>query len=414
MDIREAMKELVDRGGSDLHLKVGRPPLIRKGGELTPFQGYDEISEQEMREELRDLVGEDEFKEIESSYELDTSYHIDGVARFRINIFHQLGKIGVVMRAIPVDVPTIDEMGLPEKLKDFVMRPQGMVLATGPTGSGKSTTLACMVQHLNLNRNRHVITIEDPVEYVYTDHRCTINQREVGQDTPSFTEALRRGLRQDPDVILVGEMRDKETIEIALHAAETGHLVFSTLHTNDAKQTLDRILDTFSAEAQMQIRNMLSLSLEGVISQRLLRMKDKEGRVPAMELMDASPHIRDLIYDGKVDDIDDAIQESQDYYGMQTFNQSLAKLVKSGKVSKEAALATAQDPGDLRLMLKGIQKGSNVVDSTDFGDVSTDEEEDVEEEEEHTETEAAESLDAEEEEDEKKESEFDQGYSFDV
>ncbi len=410
MNIKVVMKELVEREGSDLHLKVGRPPLIRKGGELTPFQGYDELSEQEMHEELRGLIGEEQFTELNSSYELDTAYHIEDVARFRINIFHQLGKIGVVMRAIPVEVPTIEEMGLPDKLKDFVMRPQGMVLVTGPTGSGKSTTLACMVQHLNLNRNRHVITIEDPVEYVYTDRRCTINQREIGQDTPSFKEALRRGLRQDPDVILVGEMRDKETIEIALHAAETGHLVFSTLHTNDAKQTLDRILDTFSAEAQMQIRNMLSLSLEGVISQRLLRMKDQEGRVPAMEIMDASPHIRDLIYDGKVGEIDEAIEESQDYYGMQSFNQSLARLVKTGKVSKEAALATAQDPGDLRLMLKGIQKGASMADSTDFGDVSK--EDDDGSEIGSSEEAVTEDQDGSEE-DTEKQSQYDQGYSFD-
>jgi len=399
VDVKDVMKELVDQGGSDLHLKVGRPPLIRKGGELTPFEQYDRIGEKELVQELRDLIGEEDFQTLNEQYEMDTSYHIEGVARFRINIFRQLGKIGAVMRAIPLDVPTIEEMGLPDKLKDFVMKPQGMVLVTGPTGSGKSTTMASMIQHLNLNRYRHVITIEDPVEYVYSDHKCTINQREVGQDTPDFKEALRRGLRQDPDVILVGEMRDKETIEIALHAAETGHLVFSTLHTNDAKQTLDRILDTFSAEAQMQIRNMLSLTLEGVISQRLLRTRDREGRVAAMEIMDASPRIRDLIYDGNIGDIDDAIKDSKDYYGMQSFNQDLARLVKEGTVSEEAALATSQDPGDLRLMLKGIKKGSgSVVDSTDFGDVSELKDDDEEESEETG----------------QERSEYDQGYEFDL
>ncbi len=396
VDIKQVMKELVEKGGSDLHLKVDRPPLIRKGGELTPFEGYDELSEEELQSALRALIGEERFAALKDEYELDTAYHIDGVARYRINLFHQLGKIGAVMRAIPLQVPTIEEMGLPEKLKDFVMKPQGMVLVTGPTGSGKSTSLACMIQHLNLNRFRHVITIEDPVEYVYTDHKCTINQREVGHDTPDFKEALRRGLRQDPDVILVGEMRDRETIEIALHAAETGHLVFSTLHTNDAKQTLDRILDTFPAEAQMQIQNMLSLTLEGVVSQRLLRTRNREGRVAAMEIMDASPYIRDLIYDGDIGDIDEAIKESKDYYGMQTFNQDLARLVKQGTVSEEAALATSQEPGDLRMMLKGITKGSKYAETTDFGDVA--------------ETDQGEDTDVTEEE----ESEYEQGYDFEI
>ncbi len=374
-DLQKIMKKLVERDGSDLHLKAGRPPLIRKGGELTPFEDEGPLSEQEIEEAIADLLGEDLLQELEEKHDLDTSYHIDDVARFRVNLFHQMGKVGCVMRAIPLEVPTIAEMGLPEKLKDFVLRPQGMVLVTGPTGSGKSTSLACMIQHLNKQRNKHVITIEDPIEYVYTDSHCTITQREVGQDTKSFKEALRRGLRQDPDVILVGEMRDRETIEIAIHAAETGHLVFSTLHTNDAKQTLDRILDMFPAESQNQIQNMLSMTLEGVVSQRLLQTKDGEGRIAAMEIMDASPHIRDLIYDGKISDIDQAIAESQDYYGMQTFNQDLARLVEENKVSEEDALSTSQNPGDLRLQLKGVKKGSNIMDDRDFGDEDSEEDE---------------------------------------
>lgn len=358
IDIKKVMEEVVNREGSDLHLKSGRPPLIRKDGQLKPFSNRSPIARDEIRDVLAPVVRTEKLDRLDEEYELDTAYHMEGVARFRINVFKQMGKVGAVMRAIPLEVPSIEEMNLPEKLRDFVLRPQGMVLVTGPTGSGKSTSLASMIQHLNTREFKHVITIEDPIEYVYTDRKCTITQREVGQDTPSFKEALRRALRQDPDVILVGEMRDRETMEIAIHAAETGHLVFSTLHTNDAKQTMGRILDTFPAEGQKQIQNMLSQSLEGVISQRLLNRKDENGRIPALEIMDASPTIRDLIYDGKVEALKAAIQESQDYYGMQTLNQDLARLVEEEEVTREVAMKTSQNPGDLDLLIKGIDKGS--------------------------------------------------------
>jgi twitching motility protein PilT len=249
-------------------------------------------------------------------------------------------------------------MGLPAILKDICRFPQGLVLVTGPTGCGKSTSLATMIDHLNETECLHIITIEDPIEFVYSDKRSTITQRQLGSDVKSANEALRRILRQDPDVILMGEMRDPETIELAMHAAETGHLVFSTLHTNDAKQTLDRIVDTFPSGAHQQIRSMLALTLQAVVSQRLVRRADGAGRVAAVEVMINSPNIRDLIAEGKTSQIEKAIASSNDYYKMQTFNQSLAKLVNDGTISQDEAMAASTNPGDLRLALKGITGGS--------------------------------------------------------
>jgi twitching motility protein PilT len=352
-DIDAILKELVTRRGSDLHLKVGRPPLMRISSDLLPSE-FAPTGSADVEAILRKLLGDHGWTKLEAEFEADASYEIPGVARFRLNAFRERGQFGAALRVIPLTTPTIDGLGHPAVLKDICQVPQGLVLVTGPTGSGKSTTLAAMISHINETQPLHIVTIEDPIEFLYTDKKCTIRQRQLGTDVKSLGEALRRVLRQDPDVILVGEMRDPETIELALHAAETGHLVFSTLHTNDAKQTLDRIVDTFPADAHGQIRAQMALALQAVISQRLVRRADGSGRVAAMEVMINSPQIRDLIAEGKTASIEKAMSQSGDYYRMQTFNQSLAKLSLSKTISEEEALGASTNPGDLKLLLKGV------------------------------------------------------------
>jgi twitching motility protein PilT len=354
-DIDAVLRDLVARRGSDLHLKIGRPPLMRLASDLVPSE-YPPVDEADMEAVLRKILGEEGYARLKADFECDASYEIEGVARFRVNAFKGLGRFGAAMRVIPLVVPTIDGMGLPAVLKDLCQSPQGMILVTGPTGSGKSTTLAAMIDHMNEKQPLHIITVEDPVEFVYTDKMSTLRQRQLGNDVRSLNEALRRVLRQDPDVILVGEMRDAETIELAMHAAETGHLVFSTLHTNDAKQTLDRIVDTFPSDAHGQVRSQLALTLQAVISQRLVKRADGTGRVAAMEVMINSPNVRDMIAEGKTSQIDKVMQQSADYYRMQTFNMALAQLVRDKVIAEEEALATSTNPGDLRLMLKGVTK----------------------------------------------------------
>ena len=360
----DILSELVMKGGSDLHLKVGRPPLFRISGDLNPSE-LPELSEKDMEGLLLQVLGKAGYKTLEEQYESDTSYLLPGVARFRVNAFKRMGRFGAAFRLIPLTVPTVEMMKLPAVLKEIVKAPQGLVLVTGPTGSGKSTTLAAMMDWLNETQPLHVVTVEDPIEFVYTDKKCVINQRQLGNDVKSFHEALRRVLRQDPDVILMGEMRDRESMELAMHAAETGHLVFSTLHTNDAKQTLDRIIDSFPTDAHHQVRSQLAQTLQAVIGQRLVRRADGRGRVAAVEVMINSPNIRELIQEGKTSSIEKAIATSGDYYGMQTFNQALAKLALAGTITQEEALASSTTPGDLRLMLKGVQSGSTAVISAD-------------------------------------------------
>ncbi len=356
IDIDEVLRRLVELRGSDLHLKVGRPPLMRITSDLLPSE-FAAVETADMESVLVKLLGPQGFRQLTEEFECDSSYSIEGVARFRINAFRRMGHFGLAMRVIPLAVPTISGMGLPPVLKDICNAPQGMVLVTGPTGSGKSTTLASMIDQLNQTQALHIITVEDPIEFMYTDARCTINQRQLGTDVKSLTEALRRVLRQDPDVILMGEMRDRATIELAMHAAETGHLVFSTLHTNDAKQTVDRIVDMFPTESSHQIRSMLALTLHAVISQRLVRKANGTGRVAAMEIMINSPNIRELIAEGKCSQLEKAIASSGDYYRMQTFNQSLARLALDGVIGQDEAMASSTAPGDLRLLLKGISGG---------------------------------------------------------
>lgn len=352
MKIEEYLRMLVDNEGSDLHLKVGRPPLMRIQGELFPTEGLPVISKDEIKEILYPMLTTMQIKKFEEELELDFSYIIEGLARFRGNIFYQMGNLGAVFRMIPIDILTIEQLGLPDVLNDLVKHKSGIVLVTGPTGSGKSTTLAAMINKINETRHEHIVSIEDPVEFVHQDKKCSINQREVGADTATFGNALKRSLRQDPDIILVGEMRDPETISIAITAAETGHLVFSTLHTLDAKQSIDRIIDTFRHEHQHQVRMQLGAALVAIVSQRLVKSSYSEERLAVVEIMINTPTIKKYIQESKVGLIDKIIAESALLYKMQTQNQHLFKLVDEGKISKEDAIHISKNQNDLRIMFQ--------------------------------------------------------------
>lgn len=356
MSLTHFLTDLHSRNGSDLILKVGRPPLMRLDGQLLPSE-YDVQTDDSIRQNLAPILTKHFSQRLEDEREVDLSFEIEGMARFRVNVFHQRGHIGTVIRVIPLETPTIDMLKLPAVLKDVSAHKTGIVLVTGPTGSGKSTTMAAMVEHINQSRHAHVITIEDPVEFVYTDKKATITQRSIGEDTLNTSRALRAALRQNPDVILAGEMRDRETMELALHAAETGHLVFSTLHTNDAKQSINRLTDAFPPENKKGLLRMLSICLRGVVSQRLIPRADGSGRVAAHEVMIVSPTIAQLIEKGEVEAMNKAIESSSSYYRMQSFNQSLAELVRKRMISSESALANSSSPGDLKLALKGMSRG---------------------------------------------------------
>ena len=363
MDLDALLVELGQRGGSDLHIKTGRPPLYRISGDLVPQTTYSEISAEDMKATMGRLMGPERMRVFTQELEADFSYEIPGYARFRVNAFIQRGQIGAVMRLVPLEVPTIDGMGLPDVLKELGDHPNGLCIVTGPTGSGKSTTLAAMIQYINQKYQNHIITIEDPIEFVYTDELCTINQRELGLDTHELHRALRAALRQDPDVILMGEMRDAETIHFAITSAETGHLVFSTLHTNDAKQSLDRILDTFEGPEANQVRMQLALVLRGVISQRLVKRADGQGRVAAIEIMLNTSYIKQLIEEGSTRDLEKAILEGA-HHKMCTFNQALYNLWSKGVINETEALASSSTPEDLTLMMKGIKRGTSADELT--------------------------------------------------
>ena len=352
MKIEEYLRMLVDKGGSDLHLKVGRPPLMRIKGDLDPVEGLPVISKDEIKDILYPMLTNMQIEKFEKELELDFSYIIDDLARFRCNIMYQMGNLGAVFRLIPIEILTIEQLGLPDVLNDIVEKKSGIVLITGPTGCGKSTTLAAMIDKINETRHEHIVTIEDPIEFVHQDKKCTINQREVGADTASFTNALKRALRQDPDIILVGEMRDPETISIAIAAAETGHLVFSTLHTVDAKQSIDRIIDSFPPGQQHQIRMQLGWALGAIISQTLVKSSSVTGRVAVVEVMINTATIRKLIHEAKVGMIDKAIADAALLYRMQTQNQHLFKLIEEGKITKEDALSASRNQNDLRIMFQ--------------------------------------------------------------
>lgn len=352
--LQSSMRQVLQLGASDLHLKSGAPPYARLNGELTPLPGMYAISLDEMEQIVRELCSNAPLRlqEFEKSGEADLAYAIRGAGRFRINIFRQRGEISVAARAIREDVPHLDDLNLPPVLEQLSQVPRGLILLTGATGSGKTTSLAGMVNYINENYSRHVVTIEDPIEIVHRDIKSLINQREVGLDTGSFGQALRRALRQDPDVILVGEMRDEETVRTALSAAETGHLVFSTLHTIDVMESIYRILDFFPPELERQARNMLAGTLKGVVSQRLVRTKDGRSRVPAVEVLVGTSRISDCILKPEeTGGIHDAIAEGG-YYGMQSFDQSLMQLVVDDVISVDEAMFHASSKQNFALLLE--------------------------------------------------------------
>lgn len=343
LDLTELLTTLVERGGSDLHMKVGQPPVIRVDGTLYRMEGYPPMSPEDVKGQMYSILTEEQVAEYENELELDLSHTVEGVGRYRVNVFQQRGHVGGVFRHIPFRVPTIDELGLPQVLKEIAMRPRGLVLVTGPTGSGKSTTLAAMVSHMNARRPAHIITIEDPLEFIHTDNVCLINQRELGADTHSFGHALRHVMRQNPDIILVGEMRDLETIQLAITAAETGHLVLATLHTTDAAQTIDRVIDVFPPEQQEQIRSQLATTIEAIICQTLLPLKSGSGRVAAFEIMIGTPAIKTIVREGKTHQIPALVQTGSDV-GMVSLEHYLLNLIQQGMVTFEEALAKSNNP----------------------------------------------------------------------
>ena len=362
-DVHPALHALIDQGGSDLHLKVPSPPLLRVDGELRPIDGVPPLTPADTEKVLETLLDDPERRqEFEHDREVDFAYAIPGVARFRINAFRQRGSVSLVCRAIPFGIKTVDELCLPQVLKEIAEEPRGIVLVTGTTGSGKSTTLAAMIDHINANSARHVVTIEDPIEFLHQDKRSIVNQREIGQDTESFGRALRRVLRQDPDVILIGEMRDEETVRTALSAAETGHLVFSTLHTVDAPEAINRIVDFFPPHEQKQARAMIAGTLKGIVSQRLVPGASGQGRVAACEIMRMTGRVRDMILDSEqTGQLPQVIAEGE-YYGMQTFDQALFAHLKAGRVNLADAVRCASSPHDFKLLVAADGRRGTTMD----------------------------------------------------
>lgn len=362
MEINELLKTAHSMGASDLHLKVGSYPILRINGELNPLSSDSRLSQEETLKIAFAVMSPGQREVFKKRNDIDLAYSVPGLGRFRCNIFIQRGTIGLVFRVIPMRIPTIEELLLPEILKKLSLEPRGLILVTGTTGSGKSTTLAAMIDNINTTRTDHIMTIEDPIEYLHRDKRSIVNQREIGNDTESFSKALRAALRQDPDVILVGEMRDFETIQTALTAAETGHLVLSTLHTTDATETINRIIAVFPPYQHKQVRMQLSAILKGIISMRLVPKADGKGRVPAVEVLIATGTIKDCILDpDKTKSIPDVIAQGMLHYGMQTFDQSLFNLFKQNLISYEEALRRATNPDDFALKVKGIQSTSDLT-----------------------------------------------------
>ncbi len=362
-DVDAALRHLVTSGGSDLHLKVPSRPLIRVDGDLHPCEQFEVLTPEDTESAVRHML-RDESKLVEWSVdgEVDYSYAIEGLARFRVNSFRQRGYASLVIRAIPVSIRTIEELDLPPVVRELAEEERGIVLLTGTTGSGKSTTLAAMVDHINSTMAKHVMTIEDPIEFLHGDKRSAINQREVGQDTESFKKALRRVLRQDPDVILIGEMRDEETVHTALSAAETGHLVFSTVHTVDAAETVNRLVDFFPPHMHQQVRAMLAGTLKGVVSQRLVPAAEGRGRVAVCEVLRMTGRVRDMIMDAEqTGQLNEIIREGG-YYGMQTFDQALFGHLKAGRVSMEEAMVAASTPHDFKLLVAADGRRGTTMD----------------------------------------------------
>jgi len=361
MHVNYLLKLAVEHGASDLHLKVGSYPMMRVRGDLVPASEDRRLDHEDTVAMAAAVMSTAQRQKFKESQEVDLAYSVAGLGRFRCNIFQQRGTVGMVLRVIPMQIRTIDELGLPAVLKNIAEEERGLVLVTGTTGSGKSTTLAAMIDFINKTRSAHVMTVEDPIEFLHRDNKCMVNQREVSVDTRSFAHALRSALRQDPDVILVGEMRDFETIETGLLAAETGHLVFSTLHTLDATETINRIIAVFPPHQQKQIRLQLASVLKAVISQRLMPRADGDGRAPAVEVMISTPFIRDCIVDKeKTHLIPGAIAAGTSQYGMQTFDQSIFTLFEQRLVSYEEALRWASNVDEFKLKVQGIATTSDI------------------------------------------------------
>ena len=359
----ELLKMTVELDGSDLHIATETPPQVRVHGELQRLQ-LPQMAAAETKQLVYSVLTDAQKKRFEESMELDFSFGIRGLARFRCNVFQQRGAVGAVYRLIPEKIRTFGELGLPPVLTNLADRPRGLVLITGPTGSGKSTTLAAMLDKINSERHGHILTIEDPIEYIHQHKNCLVNQREVHSDTGSFSAALRAALREDPDIVLIGEMRDLETVEAALKIAETGHLTFGTLHTNSAAQTINRIIDIFPANQQAQIRTQLSLVLEGIVCQALLPRADGKGRVCSLEIMVPTPAIRNLIRDDKIHQIYGSMQAGQEKLGMQTANQSLASLYMKRLITLETAMTASSNKDELQDM---INRGVGVVAGAGLG-----------------------------------------------
>jgi twitching motility protein PilT len=360
MELNDILRVAVKGNASDIHLKAGLPPLFRVDGALVPLKNAERLLPEHLTKVATEIMTAGQRAHFEKHHEVDLAYSIAGLGRFRVNAFQQRGTTGVVFRVIPFGVRTIEQLNLPKVVERIAMEPRGLILVTGTTGSGKSTTLAAMIDHINSNRTCHIMTIEDPIEFLIRDKRSIVNQREIGVDTFTFASALRAALRQDPDVILVGEMRDFETIETALTAAETGHLVMSTLHTIDATETITRIVSVFPPHQQQQIRMQLSTIIRGILSQRLVPRADGKGRVPGLEVLVSTARIRECIADSeRTKEIPEAISKGFTTYGMQTFDQSLMSLVKRGLVTYDEALRTVSNPDDFALRFKGISATSD-------------------------------------------------------
>src|ERR671920_373496 len=363
-DLDHALRYLIAAEGSDLHLKIPSYPLVRLHGSLEAIPGTERLYPEDTQKALEQMLDDpDKLEEFDSENEVDFSYSVEGLGRFRVNAFMQRGSISIVMRAIPVIIKAVEELGLPESVTKLAEEERGIILVTGTTGSGKSTTLAAMIDHMNETTSKHIVTIEDPIEFLHPDRQSIVNQREVGEDTGSFKKALRRVLRQDPDVILVGEMRDEETVRTALSAAETGHLVLSTVHTVDAAETVNRIIDFFPQAEQRQARAMLAGTLKGVISQRLVQTPDGQGRVATCEILRMTGRVRDMIMNpdetGKLPEV---IGEGA-YYGMQTFDQALLYHVQQDRVAMDDALKAATHPHEFKLLVSSDGLRSTSVES---------------------------------------------------
>jgi twitching motility protein PilT len=359
-DFAEVLLQVVERRASDLHIAAGAPPMVRIRGALRPLEGYEPLSTVQTREIIYSILTNAQRQKLETDLQLDFAYQMPGAARFRVNAYFQRAALGAAFRLIPFEITPLAKLGLPAAVAELANRPRGLVLVTGPTGSGKSTTLASLVDVINESREEHIMTIEDPIEFLHAHKRCLVNQRELGSDAPTFAAALKAALRQDPDVILVGEMRDLETIATALTAAETGHLVFGTLHTQDTAQTIDRIIDVFPAAQQGQVRAQLSVALQGIVTQTLLPTADGSGRCVAAEVLVPTPAVRNLIRESKTHQIYSVLQTGG-AHGMQTMDAALAQLVRAGRISLQLAESRAHAPEELRRLTGAASQVSRMA-----------------------------------------------------